>query len=101
MSYCIVWEFEVAETRCAAFEAAYGPEGPWAQLFRKSDEFLEVKLLQCLERAGTYFTVDRWVSEPAFRSFQQDFAAEYGELDRRLDGIASRETLIGAFVEIG
>ncbi len=32
--FVVVWQFEIAEEKIAAFEAAYGPEGPWAQLFR-------------------------------------------------------------------
>ena len=100
MNYCVIWEFEVAEARRDAFEAAYGPEGPWARLFRKSAGFLEVKLLHCLDRTGTYCTVDRWASEAAFHGFHQDFAAEYEGLDSRLAGIARRETRIGAFVEM-
>ena len=34
--FVVVWEFEVAEEKVAAFEAAYNAEGKWAELFAKS-----------------------------------------------------------------
>lgn len=45
-------------------------------------------------------TIDRWVSEAAFSEFRQDFAEEYEALDRRLDGLAAKETRIDALAEI-
>lgn len=100
MSYCIVWEFEVPEAGRPDFEAAYGPEGPWAHLFAKAAGFRDVKLFRSCERPGRYFTVDRWVSEAAFRAFRQDFASEYEVLDRRFEGLTGKETRIDAVTEI-
>jgi hypothetical protein len=31
--FVVVWQFEIAEEKIAAFEASYGPAGAWAQLF--------------------------------------------------------------------
>ena len=44
--FVVVWRFEIAEEKVAAFESAYGPEGNWAQLFRKSPEYLGTELLR-------------------------------------------------------
>jgi len=99
MSYCIIWEFSVSKSQRTAFEAAYGPNGPWALLFRKSEGFLNVELLRSCDRPDIYFTIDRWISEQAFRDFRRDHSVEYEALDRRLDGLASRETRLDTFTE--
>lgn len=100
MSYAIVWEFLVPEAQRAAFEAAYGPDGPWAQLFRRAPGFFEVKLLRSPESAGRYLTIDRWESAVAFENFKSRFANEYQALDRQLEGLASSEVRIGAFDDL-
>jgi heme-degrading monooxygenase HmoA len=97
MSYDIVWEFQVPAGRETDFESAYGPQGPWAQLFGRAPGFIEVRLLRCRERAGRYLTVDRWETPQAFEQFKRRFAAEYATLDRQLEGIAATEIRLGAF----
>ena len=97
MNYCIVWRFVVAEAQQAEFEAAYGPDGPWAELFRKAEGFIGVELMRSTEKAGTYLTVDRWSSQAAFESFRERFAVEYHALDVRLEGVSKTEARIGAF----
>jgi heme-degrading monooxygenase HmoA len=95
--FVVVWQFEIAEEKIAAFEAAYGPEGPWAQLFRSSDEYQGTELLRDAYVSGIYLTIDRWASEQAFRAFRKDHDAAYESLDRDCDALTSRETRIGAF----
>jgi heme-degrading monooxygenase HmoA len=95
--FVVVWQFEIAEEKIAAFEAAYGPEGPWAQLFRSSPEYQGTDLLRDAYVQGNYLTIDRWASEQAFRSFRKDHDAEYEAVDRDCDALVSRETRIGAF----
>ncbi len=95
--FVVVWQFEVAEEKVAAFEAAYGPEGNWAQLFRKSPEYLGTELLRDAYVSGSYLTIDRWKSEGAFRAFRKDNDAAYVELDRSCDALTSRETRVGAY----
>lgn len=100
MSYCVIWEFEVAERDRAAFEAAYGPAGPWATLFARAAGFEDVELFRSLDRAGVYFTIDRWVSESAFATFRRNFAAEYEAMDRSFDGLTMKESRIAALADI-
>ena len=38
--FVILWQFDIAEDKTPAFEAAYGPAGSWATLFRSSPEYL-------------------------------------------------------------
>ena len=96
--FLVVWQFEIAEERIAAFEAAYGPEGNWAQLFRKSPEYLGTELLRDAYVSGSYLTIDRWASEQAFRSFRKENDAAYEELDRMCDALTQKETRVGAYV---
>ncbi len=96
--FVVVWQFEIAEEKIAAFEAAYGPQGSWAQLFRTSPDYIGTELLRDAYIPGAYLTIDRWASEDAFRAFRRDHDAEYETLDRACDDLTSRETRIGAYI---
>jgi heme-degrading monooxygenase HmoA len=95
--FVVVWQFEVAEEKASAFETAYGPDGNWAQLFRKSPDYLGTELLHDAYIQGSYLTIDRWASEQAFRNFRKENDAAYEVLDRTCDALTSRETRIGAY----
>ena len=95
--FIVVWQFEIAEENIAAFEAAYGPDGPWAQLFGKSSDYKGTELLRGAYDSGKYLTIDRWTSEEAFRAFRKEHDAEYESIDRSCDPLVSRETRIGAY----
>jgi heme-degrading monooxygenase HmoA len=95
--FVVVWQFEIAEEKVPAFEAAYGPDGAWAQLFRSSPDYRGTELLRDAYIPGLYLTIDRWASEDAFRAFRKDHDADYETLDRACDALTSRETRIGAY----
>jgi heme-degrading monooxygenase HmoA len=95
--FVVVWQFEVAEERIAAFEAAYGPEGSWAELFGRSPNYLGTELLRDAYVPGAFLTIDRWASESDFRAFRRLHDAEYEVLDRACDALTSRETRVGAY----
>ena len=95
--FVVVWQFEIAEEKIATFEAAYGSDGVWAQLFRSSPDYLGTELLRDAYIPGSYLTIDRWASEEAFRAFRKNHDADYEALDRSCDSLTSRETRIGAY----
>lgn len=95
--FIVVWQFEVEEKNVAAFEAAYGPDGAWAQLFRSSPEYRGTELLRDAYVPGGYLTIDRWTSEDAFRAFRREHDAEYEKLDRNCDTLTAREARVGAY----
>jgi hypothetical protein len=68
--------------KIAAFEAAYSPEGAWAQLFAPRLSYLGTELLRDAYIPGGYLTIDRWASEEDFRAFRKDHDQEYETLDR-------------------
>ncbi len=100
MTCSVIWEFAVEERLREAFEAAYAPGGPWARLFAESEEFLETRLLRAKESAGTYQTIDRWVSREAYAEFKRAYADRYEALDEEVGDLSRRETYIGLFDEV-
>ena len=97
--FVVVWQFEIAEEKVAGFEAAYSPEGAWAQLFRTSTDYQGTELLRDSYIAGNYLTIDRWASEEAFRAFRKDHDADYEALDRACDTLTASESRIGAYTD--
>jgi heme-degrading monooxygenase HmoA len=95
--FVVVWQFEVAEEKIAAFETAYGPAGSWAELFRLSTDYHGTELLRDAYVSGRYLTIDRWTSEESFRAFRRDHDGEYESLDRACDSLTSGETRIGTY----
>ncbi len=95
--FVVIWQFEIAEDKVAAFEAAYGPDGAWAKLFRTSPNYIGTELLHDAYIPGAYLTIDRWASEADFRAFRKQHDHDYEVLDRQCDSLTSRETRIGAY----
>jgi quinol monooxygenase YgiN len=93
----IVWEFQVKSGSEKAFLEAYGPEGAWAQLFRKSPDFVGLELARSERNALRFFTFDTWASREAFESFCQQNAKAYQDLDQKLSGLTEWERRIGTF----
>ncbi len=95
--YVVIWEFRVRENSRAEFEKDYGPQGVWAQFFRRGAGYQGTDLLRDAEEAGRYLTIDRWTSLLAYQTFQTQQHAEYEAIDRRCERLTERESRIGAF----
>jgi heme-degrading monooxygenase HmoA len=93
-AYVIVWRYEVPTSSRDAFEAAYGPTGPWAALFGRTPGYLGTELVRLDD--GAYVTLDRWLTEDAFQRFLADHRADYDALDQELEPLTSAEVRIGA-----
>jgi hypothetical protein len=65
--FVVIWQFEIAEDKITAFEAAYGTEGSWAKLFRASPHYLGTELLRDAYIPGAYLTA-RPTSAPSERT---------------------------------
>ena len=92
--HVILWKFRARPGREADFEQAYGDSGAWSQLFRKSEGYLGTELMRGTD--GTYLTIDRWVTEDAYRAFTQGEATRYAELDAHCEALTIEETLLCA-----
>jgi heme-degrading monooxygenase HmoA len=95
--FVVIWQFEIAEEKIPAFEAAYSSDGAWAKLFGASPNYLGTELLRDAYISGNYLTIDRWTSEDDFRAFRKEHDAGYESLDRACDALTSKETRIGAY----
>ena len=96
-TYIVVWEYQVKAECQAEFMAAYGPDGEWARLFRRSSEFVGVELLGSVGNATRFFTLDHWGSQAAREEFLASNATAYDVLDRRFTGLTVWERRIGGF----
>ena len=96
-TYIVVWEFQVKEGCEAEFVAAYGPDGDWPRLFRRSPDFLGVELLGSVGNSARFFTLDHWSSASALEVFLANNATAYDVLDRRFSGLTVWERRIGGF----
>ena len=99
--YVIIWKFTVRPGLEADFAAAYGPEGLWAQFFRRGPGYVETELLRDALTPRQYFTIDRWESQAAFESFQARYADDYKAIDRECEVLTESEVKIGSFESAG
>jgi hypothetical protein len=96
MTYLVIWEFDVAVERRDEFESAYGPRGPWRDLFAPADGYLGTELVRA-PSGSRYLTLDRWDQRVSYDTFMSSRADDYRVLDVRLEGIAQTERRIGDF----
>jgi quinol monooxygenase YgiN len=95
--YVIIWKFHAAPEWQAEFERAYGPDGPWVELFRRHPDYLGTELLRDAGDPLAYVTLDRWRSRAAHERFLAEHRDAYRDLDERSAGLCAAETLIGRF----
>ena len=95
--FVVIWQFEISEDKITEFEAAYGPDGAWAKLFRSSPSYQGTELLRDAYIPGAYLTIDSWSSEADFRAFRKQHDHDYEILDRQCDPLTTKETRIGAY----
>ena len=95
--YVYVWEFLVRPERAEAFERAYGPQGEWVALFKRSPGYISTLLLKDKARQDRYLTIDRWRSEDDCQQFRARYEAEYRALDQGFEGLTQQEQLLGCF----
>lgn len=95
--FVTLWEFEVKPGSEELFERTYGPDGQWAELFRRDARYHGTRLLREVGAERVYVTIDEWESRAAYQEFREKFAAEYEELDRRCEGMTVRETHFGEY----
>jgi ribosomal-protein-alanine N-acetyltransferase len=95
--FTAVWEFRVKPGKQRAFEKAYGPEGDWVQLFRRSEDYLGTELIRDRDLRLRYVTLDHWSSRQAYLRFQKENRPAYHALDAECEALTTREKRIGEF----
>jgi heme-degrading monooxygenase HmoA len=94
----IVFSYEAREPE--EFERVYGPEGEWAEFFRRGAGYVGTELLRDAETAGRYLVVDRWESAEAYNAFAE---ANREEFMARVDDTRvyyEQELRIGTFENV-
>jgi heme-degrading monooxygenase HmoA len=97
--HIIIWEFTVREEHILEFISACGPNGDWANLFRRAEGYLGTELLRSSREPNIFLTIDRWESATRFEIFQERFGVEYKKLDARFESYTSSEKKVGVFSE--
>jgi heme-degrading monooxygenase HmoA len=91
----IIWRFKPIAGAEARFEAANGPRGTWAELFRTAPGYVRTELLR--EQGGRYVTIDYWRSLADWDDFTRRRREAYAELDRACEALNETEERIGVF----
>lgn len=93
----IVWEFLVRPEQSLTFEAYYSSTGHWAQLFRRSPDYVGTTLAHDLENPARYLVTDVWTALDDFRDFKHHHLAEYEQLDKTCEAFTVEEKYWGTF----
>ena len=93
----IVWEYEVRADRLTAFEALYGADGEWCELFRTAEGYRGSELYRDTARPAHFVTIDRWTSSSAFQEYLSTVREAYHRLDEQGASLTLREQRLGTF----
>jgi heme-degrading monooxygenase HmoA len=93
----IFFRYRVHPTQVRAFEHAYGPGGPWAELFGKQPGYRRTRLFRHRHEPNLYVCVDVWDSKAEYDAFRSAHALEYARLDRDLRMLYREELLMGYY----
>jgi heme-degrading monooxygenase HmoA len=95
--YLVIWEFRVRTGQQEKFEEVYGPAGHWAELFRKTGDYVGTELVRDLQRPGRYITLDYWTTSEAYQQFRSEHDQAYASLDAACEQLTESESAIGEF----
>lgn len=93
--YRLVWEFAAAPGRIPEFEQVYSPQGRWANLFRRSPDFLGTELYRHTADSKRFIAVDVWRNRSAYENFRKQNAADYAALDAWCRQLLEHERMLG------
>lgn len=98
--FLALWEFDVKPGYDERFESVYGPDGDWAQLFRRDPGYQRTLLLRDPIRDRTYLTCDFWKTREAYKLFLQANSDSYHALDKICEHLTTAERKIGSFEQL-
>jgi heme-degrading monooxygenase HmoA len=96
--FVILWSFEVKGGNETAFEKTYGPDGAWAEFFRRDPAFRGTRLARDTAQPLRYYTLDFWTSRGAYETFVETHGKEYAALDAKCEPLTAREIHLGSCV---
>jgi heme-degrading monooxygenase HmoA len=95
--FLVLWEYDVKQGCEKQYERVYGPDGDWAQFFRRDPAYQRTLLLRDPFRDLIYLTCDFWESREAYKAFRLANADAYHALDKRYEELTVAEREIGSF----
>ncbi|MGB7285121.1 MAG: hypothetical protein WBE13_22870 [Candidatus Acidiferrum sp.] len=95
--FLVLWEYDVKRGCEKQYERVYGPDGDWAQFFRRDPAYQRTLLLRDPFRSLSYLTCDFWKSREAYKAFQLANSDAYHALDKRCVELTLAEREIGSF----
>ncbi len=93
----LLYRYTVHPAQARAFEHAYGPTGPWAQLFGRHGGYRRTRLFRDRKEPGVYIVMDVWDSKADWDGFRAEHAQAYARLDRELRMLYLEELLLGYY----
>lgn len=93
----VFYRYRVHPLQVRAFEHAYGPAGPFAQLFARYPGFRRVRLFRHREDPALYVRVDVWEREDDWDEFRRALDEDYVRLSRQLALLHLEEQLLGTY----
>lgn len=95
--FLVLWEYDVKPGSEEVFESIYGPDGDWAQFFRRNPAYQRTLLLRDSFRDQTYVSCDFWETREAYKAFRLANSDVYLALDKRCEELTLAEREVGAF----
>ncbi|HSR49995.1 MAG TPA: antibiotic biosynthesis monooxygenase [Acidobacteriota bacterium] len=99
--YVYIWEYRVHPKFVSEFEQAYGPKGPWVELFKSAKGYLSTELLRDHRSADRYLTIDSWDAAESWETFRSERASEFEAIDAECEVFTIRERQIGRYHPVG
>lgn len=93
----IFHRYRVHPAQVRAFEHAYGPAGPWTELFKQHPGYRRTRLFRHRTEPHVYVCVDVWEGKADWDEFRVHHAEEYARLDRELHLLYLEELLLGYY----
>ena len=98
--FLVLWKYDVKPAFESRFERVYGPDGDWAQFFRRDPHYRETRLLRELFRPSVYVTLDFWDSREPYENFRQQNREAFLTLDRACEALTLRDKHLGSFDQV-
>jgi len=93
----VLYRYRVHPAQARAFEHAYGPRGPWVELFSAHPGYRRTRLFRHKNETGVYLCMDVWDSKADWDQFRAQNAAAYSQLGRDLHLLYVEELLLGYY----
>jgi heme-degrading monooxygenase HmoA len=96
--FLVIWEFVVRPGKEKLFEQIYGPNGDWAQLFRRGRGYCGTTLTRDCDQPRRYLALDFWKSQEEYERFKSQHSDEYKAIDAKCEALTEKEREVGKLV---